>query len=281
MSVRIGLAVSGGGSEGPGTLFRLIDLCEDSAIDSLWFSERHISRQPSLKPMSVVAGRTERLKFGMNVVLLPFRDPLVLANECATLDYLSNGRLLPAFGVGGASSPEWRAIGLNPAGRGLLADEMLQVMTALWAGGTVDFAGKHFNYEDASISPLPVQQPLPAWIGGSSEGAIRRAALYGTGWLAGTQTPAEVAPVVAKIKAASAAAGGTIEEDHYGAGFPFRFGDWDDPIVQKSLTGYQRAGADPQNLLAVGNADVIVARVQDYISVGVSKFVLRAPRSGR
>lgn len=258
---------------------RLVDLCENSAIDSVWFSERHISKQPSLEPMTamaVLAGRTERLKFGMNVVLLPFRDPAVLANECATLDYLSGGRLLPAFGVGAARAPEWRAMGVNPTGRGLLADEMLQIMNALWAGETVNFSGKHFNYENATISPLPVQQPLPVWIGGSSSGAIRRTVQYGSGWLAGIQTPAEVAPVVAKIKAASAESGRTIDDDHYGAGFPFRFGSWDEPVIQKSLAGYQRAStADPKDLLAVGGAEEIVARAKEYVAVGISKFVLR------
>ena len=279
MSVRIGLGVSGGGPDGPDDLMRLVDLCENSAVDSLWFSERHVSRQPSLEPMtamSVIAGRTERIKFGMNVVLLPFRDPLVLANECATLDYLSKGRLLPAFGVGGARSPEWRAMGINPAGRGLLADEMLQIMTALWAGETVNFSGEHFSYENATIAPLPAQTPLPAWIGGSSSGAIRRTVKYGTGWLGGIQTPAEVGPVVAKIKAATAESGRTIDDDHYGAGFPFRFGDWEEPIIQTSLTGYQRAGVkDPKSLLAVGNANDIIDRAKDYVAVGAEKLVLR------
>jgi probable F420-dependent oxidoreductase len=279
MSIRIGLAVSGGGPEGPDGLMQLVDTCKDSAIDSIWFSERHISRQPSLEPMTamaVLAGRTERLKFGMNVVLLPFRDPAVLANECATLDYLSNGRLLPAFGIGGIQSPEWRAMGVNPAGRGLLADEMLQIMNALWAGESVNFFGTHFNYENATISPLPLRQPLPAWIGGSSTGAIRRTVRYGSGWLAGIQTPEEVAPVVAKIKAAAAESDRTIDDDHYGAGFPFRFGNWDEPVIQKSLGSYQRAGtAGPRELIAVGEADDIVARAKEYVDVGISKFILR------
>ena len=71
----------------------------------------------------MIAGRTKRLKFGMNAILAPLRDPLVLAKECATLDFLSGGRLLPAFGVGGLAAPEFAATGRSPKGRGAIGDE--------------------------------------------------------------------------------------------------------------------------------------------------------------
>ena len=279
MSVRIGLGAAVLPGTTPRSFFRWVDLCEESAVDSIWLSERLISPQPALEPMTAmaaIAGRTERLKFGMNVVLLPLRDPLVLAKECATIDYLSDGRLLPAFGVGALNAPEWRATGREPRGRGAVADEMIDLMARLWAEEEVTFAGEHFRYEGASIAPRPVQQPLPLWIGGSSDAAVRRTALRGTGWLAGIQTPAQVAPVVAKIKAAVAEAGRTIDEDHYGAGFPFRFGSWDDEPIARTAKAYGRfAALDPKALFAVGGADAIVARAREYVACGISKFVLR------
>ena len=279
MSVRIGLGVAGGGPDGPGGLFRLVDFCERTAIDSLWFSERLASSQPSLEPMTamaVIAGRTKRLKFGMNVLLLPFRDTLSLAKECATLDYLSGGRLLPAFGVGAATAPEWRATSRDPAGRGALADEMLEAMQLVWREERATFHGRHVTLEGATIAPRPVQQPLPCWIGGSSDAAIRRTARLGTGWLAGIQAPAQVRPVVAKIRAASAEAGRPLDPDHYGAGFPFRFGSWDEPIVERTAAVYGRLGSvDPRAFLAVGDAAAIIARCDEYLAAGISKFVLR------
>ena len=279
MSVRIGLGAAVLPGTTPRSFFRWVDLCEESAVDSIWLSERLVSPQPALEPMTAmaaIAGRTERLKFGMNVVLLPLRDPLVLAKECATIDYLSDGRLLPAFGVGALNAPEWRATGREPRGRGAVADEMIDLMARLWAEEEVTFAGEHFRYEGASIAPRPVQQPLPLWIGGSSDAAVRRTALRGTGWLAGIQTPAQVAPVVAKIKAAVAEAGRSIDEDHYGAGFPFRFGSWDDEPIARTAKAYGRfAALDPQALFAVGGADAIVARAREYVACGISKFVLR------
>lgn len=280
MSVRIGLGIAGFPFSSPRAFLEWVDRCEDSPIDSIWLSERLVSTQLQLEPMTafgVIAGRTKRIKFGMNAVVLPFRDPLVLAKECATLDFLSEGRLLPAFGVGGEAAPEFRATGRQPVGRGAYSDEMLDIMVRLWEEDGVSYAGKHFQYENASVNPKPVQQPLPVWIGGSSDAAIRRTARIGTGWLAGLQSPAQVAPVVRAIREQSEAAGRPLDPDHYGAGFPFRFGSWDDPVVERTAAGYRKAAPtiDPADTFAVGDAEAIIARAREYHEAGISKFVLR------
>ncbi len=280
MSIRIGVGITGFPFETMDGFFRWIDQCEASKIDSVWFSERLVSREPMLEPLvacALVAGRTRRLKVGFNAVVLPLRDPLVLAKECATLDVLSGGRLLPVFGVGNERAPEFAATGRSPIGRGARADEMLDIMTALWRGEAVTYEGTHFRYREAQISPLPLQQPLPLWIGGSSEAAIRRTARIGTGWLAGLQTPESVAGTVAKIRRAVAETGRPFEEDHFGAGFPFRFGSWDEPIVQRAAERIRLAAPElePERYLAVGDAGAIIARVREYVAAGCSKFVLR------
>ena len=280
MSVRIGLGLAGFPFSSPSAFFDWIDLCENTAIDSVWLSERLVSAQPTLEPLAAfgaIAGRTKRLKFGMNAIVLPFRDPLVLAKECATLDYLSGGRLLPAFGVGGDKAPEFRATGRVPEGRGPRSDEMLDIMVRLWEEENVTHHGKYYQYEDVTISPKPAQNPLPVWIGGSSEAAIRRTARIGTGWLAGLQTPRQIRPVVAAIRSASAASGRPLDPDHYGAGFPFRFGSPEEPIVQRTASAMARIGEglDPAEYLAVGDAEAIIARAREYADVGISKFVLR------
>ncbi|MDE2640257.1 MAG: LLM class flavin-dependent oxidoreductase, partial [Chloroflexota bacterium] len=166
MSVRIGLGIANFPFEEPRGFWRWVEQCEAGDVDSIWQTDRLIGAQPFLESMSTMAamaGATERLKFGMNVVVVPFRDPLVLAKECATIDFLSDGRLLPAFGVGGAVAPEFRATSRPMAGRGGLADEALRLMARLWAGEAVTCAGEHYDYRDAVIAPLPVQQPLPLW----------------------------------------------------------------------------------------------------------------------
>ncbi len=280
MSVRIGLGLAGFPFSSPSAFYDWVDICENTPIDSLWLSERLVSPGPVLELMTtfgVIAGRTKRLKFGMNAIVLPFRDPLVLAKECATLDYLSGGRLLPTFGVGSDRAPEFKATGRNPAGRGTRSDEMLDIMVRLWNGERVSYSGKHFQYTDVTISPCPVQSPLPVWIGGSSEAAIRRTARVGTGWLAGVQPVGQIGPVVTAIREASAAAGRPLDPDHYGAGFPFRFGSPEEPLVQRAAAGYARIGEgmDPSQYMAVGDAEVIIARAREYVAAGISKFVLR------
>jgi probable F420-dependent oxidoreductase len=279
VAVRIGIGLAGLPFEGASAFWRWIDQLESGGVDSFWQTDRLISKEPileSIATMAALAGATQRLKFGMSVTVVTFRDPLVLAKQCATIDYLSGGRLLPAFGVGPAVAPEWRATGREAKGRGARADEALTLIARLWSEPRVDFEGEHFRYRGASISPRPVQDPLPLWIGGSSEAAIRRTARLGTGWIAGIQTPAQVAPVVARIRTEAAACGRSIDPEHYGAGFSFRFGRWEEPAVEATARGIARfSELDPRDYLAVGGARDVLGRIDDYRRAGISKFVLR------
>jgi alkanesulfonate monooxygenase SsuD/methylene tetrahydromethanopterin reductase-like flavin-dependent oxidoreductase (luciferase family) len=239
VKIRIGLGLARLPFSDARAFWRFVERCEASDLDSLWQTDRLVSAVPQLEPLSVMAalaGATERLKFGMNVAVVSFRDPLVLAKECTTIDFLSDGRLLPAFGVGPAIAPEWAATGRPHAGSGRRADEALEIMARLWAGERLTLVGEHHRYAEARIAPLPAQQPLPLWIGGSSPAAIRRTARLGTGWLGGVQSPEQVGPVIAAIRDASAAAGRPIDPDHYGATIAFRFGSRDEPLVQATAT---------------------------------------------
>lgn len=280
MAVRIGIGLTGFPFEGPRDFWRWIELCEDSGIDSFWQSDRLVSRQPQLESitsMAALAGGTSRMKFGMGVTVVSYRDPLVLAKECATIDYLSGGRLLPAFGVGPEAAPEWRAIGLAKERRGARADEALALMVRLWSEEQVSFEGEFYRYREVTIAPRPIQQPLPLWIGGSSPAAVRRTARVGTGWLAGIQTPDRVAPVIAAIRAASAQAGRPLDPEHYGAGFPFRFGSPDEAVVQRTARVFAALSPDldAKRYIAAGDAGVVRARIDEYRAAGATKFVLR------
>ena len=280
MKVRLGLGLTGLPLPDAATFWRFVERCEQSDVDSLWQSDRLVSSYPHLEAMSVMAalaGATRRLKFGMNVVVLPLRDPLVLAKECATIDFLSGGRFLPAFGVGPDQSPEWKATGRDPRGRGRQSDECLAIMTQLWRGERVTHAGAHYQYTNVRITPTPVQQPLPLWIGGSSKAAIRRTATVGSGWLGGIQAPEQVAPVITAIRAASTAADRPIDPDHFGATFSCRFGSWDDPVVQANAKVLHALApdADPRRLAVAGDATAILDRLREFTATGCSKFVIR------
>jgi probable F420-dependent oxidoreductase len=221
------------------------------------------------------------MRFGMNVVSLALRDPVLLAKQCATIDVLSEGRLLPAFGIGSPLGPEWQALDIDTKTRGRRTDESLEIIARLWREESVDFAGKYYRLAGASISPRPVQPDLPMWIGGSSEAAIRRTARYGTGWQGGAEGPVEAGRVVAAIKQAAAEAGRSIDEDHYGAAFPFYFGGAADSVVSGAMAAYaKRTNRDPARYFAIGDETAILDRIAEYVDVGVQKFILRPVGDG-
>ena len=270
--------------ETPAGFWRWIDLCEQGGVDSFWQTDRLLSRTPileSLSALALVAGRTRRLKFGVNVLSLALRDPVPVARQCATIDYLSEGRLLPGFGIGSPQGPEWAAMGIDRTSAGARTDEALEIIRRLWTGDAVDFAGVHFQLSGARIAPRPAQAELPIWIGGGSRAAIRRTARFGTGWQAGPETPEQAATVIGAIKVALAENGRAIDEDHYGAGIPFRFGHLNEPILATASAAYRaRTGRDPAGYFAVGDAGTIAGWIEAYIAAGVSKFIMRPVGSG-
>ncbi|MBK7951069.1 MAG: TIGR03619 family F420-dependent LLM class oxidoreductase [Deltaproteobacteria bacterium] len=279
MAVRIGIGLGIGGFPfaSIGEFRAWLDRCEDSRIDSIWQSDRVVSRDPALEPLtllSVVAGATRRLKLGTNAIVLPFHDPISFARQCATLDHLSDGRLLPTVAVGREDAPEWAATGRSPKGRGEKVDEALEVMTRLWSNEVASFEGKYHSLREASISPRPKQSPLPLWIGGDSPGAIRRTARFGHGWLAPLQSPQEAARVVAAIRAETARVGRAIPEDHYGATFLFRLGpgaaDFPSPFGRIADPAMRRRFESVQ---ALGDAKTVLDRIREFRAGGITKLI--------
>lgn len=258
--------------------FQWAELCELGGLDSIWQTDRLVSREPNLETLSTMAalaGATQRIRFGMNVASIALRDPLLTAKQCATIDRLSDGRLLPAFGIGSALSLDYRSTGIPTKRRGKKADEALTLVQRLWQEEEVSFAGEFFNYDRASISPKPANPKLPLWIGGASESAMRRTARIGTGWLAGIDTPEQTARVIKGIKEALLDTGRRIDDDHYGATFSFRFGNADEQVSQQSIKGLAaRTQQDPGRYLVIGEAADIIFRINEYIAAGCSKFVL-------
>lgn len=284
MTISAGMGIANFPFEDHHGFWQWVDLCEAGGVDSIWQSDRLVGTEANLECLSVMAalaGRTRRMKFGMNVASLGLRDPFLLAKTCATVDVLSGGRLLPAVAVGSAIGSDYRARGVPTRGRGQRTDEGLEIMTRLWTEETVDFDGRHYQYRGASIAPQPLQSPMPLWVGGSADAAIERTARWGTGWQAGIDTPEQVAPVIAAIRARTLELGRRIDEDHYGAGFGFRFGDPQDAVSQRYLEALRkRLGKDPLPYVAIGDASTIMERIRAYRAAGAHKFILRPMASG-
>ena len=133
-----------------------------------------------------VAAQTSTLKLGFSVLILPYRQPVTTAKQLATLDVLSNGRLILGCGVGWMRE-EAEILGMPWDRRGARADEQLQLMHTLFTSAQPSFDGEFYQVPQVGFEPKPVQQPIPIWVGGASPAAFRRAARYGNGFHAAFQ----------------------------------------------------------------------------------------------
>jgi probable F420-dependent oxidoreductase len=180
----------------PDAAARVARLAESLGYDSLWTGEHVVLPSPRVDPapmdpdepildplvaLAHLASHTERIRLGTGVILLPQRNPVVLAKQVASLDVLSRGRLILGIGVG-YLEPEMAAIGVPMERRGARADEYLAAMRSLWEDDTPAYHGEFVDFEGVDAHPRPVQRPLPVVVGGHSERAFRRAARHADGW---------------------------------------------------------------------------------------------------
>lgn len=279
MSVRIGMGSGLGSLISPADYWRWIDFCEDSGVDSIWHSDQLIGG--TLEPLAMLAAlaaRTRRMRFGTNALVLPFREPLVVAKQLATIHFLSGGRVFPVLGVGNAYDPYWAATGADPKARGRRSDEAIALIRVLLEQDEVDFTGAHFRYQGPGVTPRP-DKPIPLWTGGHSEAAVRRTAQLGDGWLGGLIGAGQAGETKRRIEAALAGTGRTIEPDHYGVSLPLRIGAADDPAVIAARARLQGRLPEAErremaDAFAVGPADEIVALLRRHVASGMSKFVV-------
>ncbi len=156
-----------------------------------------------LAVMAAIGARTSRVGIGTSVLIVPYRNPLVLAKALSTIDRISHGRVILGIGVGWMAE-EFAALGITEywQHRGSVTDEFMSVCIDLWTqDGPSSFDGKWVKYADVGANPLPVQKPhIPIWVGGKTPAAIRRVARYGTGYHTVASTPAQLAEEVAAVK---------------------------------------------------------------------------------
>jgi len=251
----------------------VVDALERLRFDSLWLSERIGGEAPDpLVAMAFAAGRTTKLKFGMSVMVLPGRNPVVLAKELATLDRMSQGRLLPAFGLGVADPHEQQAFGVERGGRAKLFDEAIAVLRGCWADGALTHHGDHFHYDDLTVLPKPRQHHVDIWLGGIAPSELRRVGRLADGWLPSFVTPDDAARGREVIEATLADHGRTIDDDHYGALIPYATG----PVPERLLQGLaaRRPDLDDPSVLVPQGWDALMATIDRFVAVGTTKFVI-------
>ncbi|HEY2192249.1 MAG TPA: TIGR03854 family LLM class F420-dependent oxidoreductase [Actinomycetospora sp.] len=253
----------------------LVDGCERRGIDSLWFPDRIAS--DAVEPLTALgwaAGRTQHLKLGTGVVVLPGRNPAVVAHQLASLAALAPRRILPSFGLQPATRSERTAYPV-PGPRAAVFEEALVVVRRLLTEEVVTHHGRFFTLDAASVGPRPAK-PLDLWLGGLVPAALERVGRLADGWLASFVTPAEATGARTVIADAADAAGREVEEDHYGTNLLVLPPEATEDDVEQAFatTARRRPEVDPAALIA---RDWAEARrlVGEFVEGGITKFVVR------
>lgn len=195
--MKIGIfGINNGPLADPDAMLHAARRAEAAGIESLWTGEHVVLPDPHVAPSPVpphypmvdpavalafIAAETKRILLGTGIIILPQRNPVVLAKELGSLDYLSKGRLL--FGIGvGYLKPEFDAIGVPFDQKGARSDECIDAMRALWTQDKPEFNGRFVSFSKINAYPRPTQQPPPVHVGGWSPGAYKRSVERGNGW---------------------------------------------------------------------------------------------------
>ena len=216
--VKLGLfSINMGARSRPEGLVDAATSAEEAGLESLWAGEHVVLPDPQVPPspmapqdpaldpligLTYAAARTSTIRLATGIVILPQRNPVVLAKQIASLDVLSGGRF--TFGVGvGYLEPEFRAIGANFDERGPVTDEFLDAMAHLWYDERPEHHGRFADFAGVDAHPRPVQSPIPIVIGGHTPVAYRRAVGRGHGWYGFAMTPETAAASIAGLEAAA------------------------------------------------------------------------------
>ena len=234
-----------GRKAGPEAIRRAAVQAEELGFADVWTSEHIIVPSRAPYPPSPVfydpvltltwaAACTQRVGLGTSVLVLPMRHPLPLAKELATLQNLSEGRLILGAGVGWLEA-EFAALGVPFRERGRRMDEGIAMMRAVWSEDPVSFSARHIPavIDDMRSLPQPVK-PIPIWIGGSSQPALERA-LRLDGWHGSRVSPEAAAPIVERLRAAR-------PEPEFAISVRYGWDGKDDGALAARLAGYRASG---------------------------------------
>jgi len=209
--------VNMGSMSRPDGLVAAARAAEAAGFDSVWAGEHIVLPDPQVPPSPIdpreptldsllaltwAAAHTMTIRLATGIVILPQRNPVVLAKQVASLDVLSGGRLMLGIGAGYLEA-EFAAVGANFAERGAVTDEYLDAMQALWYDERPEYHGRFADFAGVDAWPRPVQQPIPLVVGGHSAAAYRRVVARAHGWYGYWLTPEDVASAQAGLRAAA------------------------------------------------------------------------------
>lgn len=231
-----------------------VQAVEGMGFDHLFMDEVLLNNNPkeifheSMTLIAYLSAVTTKLKFVTGVMILPKRSTLLLARQAAEVDILSNGQLRLGVGVGW-SEREFQAMGIDFHTRGQRVEEQITLLRALWSELKVSFQGKYHKLDEIGINMLPVQRPIPIWMGGGADVVLRRTARMADGWLAYFTSDDEFQKIVEKLR-------GYLDE--YGR-----------PANNFSIINYLELGKTPQSLWE--------KRLANWQTIGVTHVVALPP----
>ena len=272
MKVRIGVAAGVGASDDAYGFLRLVDALDDLGYDSIWVPDViTTSIFDPISALSIAAGRRDRLKVGTHLIV-PGRDPVRLAKELATLDQLSDGRLLLLFVLGLKQAHELDAQSVVASERSAMLEESMHIMRPLWSGEPLEHQGRFYTYNGVELAVQPKQDPLEVWLGGQVPASLRRCGRIGEGWMPGLCSPEEAAEMREDVLVEAAAAGREIDDEHFGMNLSWVDGPMSDELL--ASVEARRPGFDPAHTIGCG-ASGLAERMHAFLDVGFSKFVIR------
>lgn len=233
--------------------------------------------------LAAAAGATERIGLVSSVTLLSQYPAVLAAKLIASLDHVSNGRFSLGVGVGGEYPEEFRAVGVDPRTRGRRTDEALVVLRSLLDGQPHSFSGAYTAYDDIRVAPPARQSPVPVWISGRSEAAMRRAGRFGDVWLPYMYTPDRLAASLEQVHQ-HAVESGRRADAVTGAIFIWTAVD-DDPAVARQIAVenvgriYAQDFTGLERYLLFGTPGDCASRLREFVDAG-ARAVIMSPAAG-
>ena len=258
---------------------------DEMGFHSLWATERVLHRVRVVQPFTMLAAAaavTSRILLGTAVVLAPLRHPISLANDVASVDYLSGGRMNLGLSLGGRPE-EFEAVGV-PIGRRMgRYEETLSLLPRLWSEDSVTHKGRHFQLENVSLAMRPVQAGgVPLLMAGSSDAALRRAGVQSDGWInGGAGSPEELRQRCEAIVGYAAEAGRDWDNRPLGKIIYMSIDDSRERSRERlfaTITGYYGPQYDVDSLCAMGTPGECAAYINTYVESGVNLVLLGFPR---
>lgn len=252
-------------------------------FDSFWCGDHIAFAIAILDPITQIAQAavvSRRLTFGTAVYLLPLRHPAPVAKQIATLDHLTDGRLVFGVGIGGEFPKEYESCGVPIGERGARLGESIEVIRKLWTGEKVSHFGRFFAFKDVVMTPAP-RQPggPPIWCGGRSTAALQRAARIGDGWFSYAVTPDMFAKGLVTIEAAAQEAGRKLDRFATAHLLFARIGDsyeraLDEAAASLSVRYAMNMRPATERYGAIGTPAQVAEKIREFHAAGVRHLSL-------